>query len=88
MGKRKRSKTAPGNNVFDLEDAKKVFRQLKQKEQELLKKQNKLLRKIKQHQELLLAEYDIGLCRQAKQLEYLLMETTKLHDGVKNPFFD
>ena len=88
MGKRKRSKTAPGNNAFDLEDAKKVFRQLKQKEQELLKKQNKLLRKIKQHQELLLAEYDIGLCRQAKQLEYLLMETTKLHDSVKNPLFD
>ena len=48
MGKRKRSKTAPSNKAFDLEDARKVLRQLKQKEQELLKKQNKLLRKIKQ----------------------------------------
>ena len=37
MGKRKRSKKAPGNNAFDLEDARKVLRQLKQKEQELLK---------------------------------------------------
>ena len=88
MGKRKRSKTAPSNKAFDLEDARKVLRKLKEKEQELLKKQNKLLKKINQHHALILAQYGIGLCKQAEQLHYILVEITKLQDNVKNPPLD
>ena len=85
MGKTKRSKKAPSKKAFDLKEARKQLKKLRESEQGILKKQNRLLRTINNQQKVLLEELGVGLCKQAEQLEYLLLELNKIKDSVINP---
>ena len=86
MGKRRKNKQkSPGKEPLDLEKTKKVIKQLKEKERNILNQQNNLLRKIANLQDDLWAEYGLGISKTAKHLEIMLNELHNLQDSVLHP---